>query len=290
MLYDVIIIGKGPAGISAALYAKRANLNVLVIGKDGGALEKTKEIDNYYGFQNTISGKELLINGINQAKRLNIFIETDEVVNIKFDGIYYVETRNNTFEAKTLILATGTSRKKPLIKGVKEFEGRGISYCAICDAFFYRNKDVSILGSGDYALSEARTLLPIAKSVSILTNGEELVQNRGIDEEDFSIEEKKIEEIIGTNSVNKVKFTDGTHIETQGVFIAVGVASSTDLAKKIGAVIEDNVIVVDENMATNVPGLYACGDCTGGLLQISKAVYEGAKAGLSVIKFIREKN
>lgn len=288
MLYDVIIIGKGPAGISAALYAKRANLNVLVIGKDGGALEKTKEIDNYYGFTNTISGKELLINGINQAKRLNISIETDEVVNIKFDGIYYVETRNNTFEAKTLILATGTSRKKPLIKGVKEFEGRGISYCAICDAFFYRNKDVSILGSGDYALSEARTLLPIAKSVSILTNGEELVQNRGFDEEEFIIQEKKIEEIIGADSVNKVKFTDGTHIETQGVFIAIGVASSTDLAKKIGAVTKDNSIVVDENMATNVPGLYACGDCTGGLLQISKAVYEGAKAGLSAIKYLRE--
>lgn len=288
MLYDVIIIGKGPAGISAALYAKRANLNVLVIGKDGGALEKTKEIDNYYGFPNTISGKELLINGINQAKRLNISIETDEVVNIKFDGIYYVETRNNTFEAKTLILATGTSRKKPLIKGVKEFEGRGISYCAICDAFFYRNKDVSILGSGDYALSEARTLLPIAKSVSILTNGEELVQNRGFDEEEFVIQEKKIEEIIGTESVNKVKFTDGTHIETQGVFIAIGVASSTDLAKKIGAVTKDNSIVVDENMATNVPGLYACGDCTGGLLQISKAVYEGAKAGLSAIKYLRK--
>lgn len=214
MLYDVIIIGKGPAGISAAIYAKRANLNVLVIGKDGGALEKTKEIDNYYGFTNTISGKELLINGINQAKRLNIPIETDEVLNVKFDSIYYIETRNNTFEAKTLILATGTSRKKPLIKGVKEFEGRGISYCAICDAFFYRNKNVSVLGSGDYALSEARTLLPIAKSVSILTDGEELVQNRGINEEDFLINEKAIEEIIGTDSVNKVKFTDGTHITT----------------------------------------------------------------------------
>lgn len=290
MLYDVIIIGKGPAGISAALYAKRAGLNVLVIGKDGGALEKTKEIDNYYGFTNTISGKELLINGINQAKRLNIPIETDEVLNVKFDGIYYVETRNNTFEAKTLILATGTSRKKPLIKGVKEFEGRGISYCAICDAFFYRNKDVSVIGSGDYALSEARTLLPIAKSVSILTNGEELVQNRGINEEDFLIKEKAIEEIIGTDSVNKVKFTDGTHITTDGVFIAIGVASSTDLAKKLGAIIDGNNITVDENMATNVPGLYACGDCTGGLLQISKAVYEGAKAGLSAIKYIREKN
>lgn len=288
MLYDVIIIGKGPAGISAALYVKRANLNVLVIGKDGGALEKTKEIDNYYGFTNTISGKELLINGINQAKRLNIPIETDEVLNVKFDGIYYIETRNNTFEAKTLILATGTSRKKPLIKGVKEFEGRGISYCAICDAFFYRNKDVSVLGSGDYALSEARTLLPIAKSVSILTNGEELVQNREFNEEDFLIKEKAIEEIVGADSVNKVKFTDGTHITTDGVFIAIGVASSTDLAKKLGAVIDGNNITVDENMATNVPGLYACGDCTGGLLQISKAVYEGAKAGLSVIKYIRK--
>lgn len=288
MLYDVIIIGKGPAGISAAIYAKRANLKVLVIGKDGGALEKTKEIDNYYGFTNTISGKELLINGIKQAERLNINIETDEVVNVKFDGIYYVETRNNTFEAKTLILATGTSRKKPSIKGVKEFEGKGISYCAICDAFFYRNKHVSILGSGDYALAEARTLLPVASSVSILTNGEEIVQNRGFNEEEFLIHEKEIEEIQGAASVNKVKFKDGTHIETDGVFIAIGIASSTDLAKKLGAVIDGNNITVDENMATNVPGLYACGDCTGGLLQISKAVYEGAKAGLSVIKHIRK--
>ena len=288
MLYDVIIIGKGPSGISAAIYAKRANLNVLVIGKDGGALEKTKEIDNYYGFTNTISGKELLINGIRQAERLNIVVETDEVVNVKFDGIYYVETRNNIFESKTLILATGTSRKKPLIKGIKEFEGKGISYCAICDAFFYRNKNVSILGSGDYALSEARTLLPVAKSVSILTNGEELVQNRGFNADEFLIHEKEIQEITGTSSVDKVTFKDGTHIETQGVFIAIGIASSTDLAKKMGAVIDGNNIAVDENMATNVPGLYACGDCTGGLLQISKAVYEGAKAGLSVINYLRK--
>lgn len=288
MIYDSIIIGKGPAGISAGIYIKRANLNVLVIGKDGGALEKTKEIDNYYGFPNTISGKELLLNGIKQAERLDITIETDEVIGVEFTGTYHVKTRNNVFQSKTLILATGTSRKTPTIKGIREFEGKGVSYCAVCDAFFYRGKNVSVLGSGDYALEEAKALLPVAKSVSILTNGEELVQNRSANYDNFSIQEKKIAEVRGESTINEIKFTDGTNITTDGLFIAVGVASSTDLARKLGAIVKDNYVGVNENMATNVPGLYACGDCTGGLLQISKAVYEGAKAGLSVIKYVRK--
>ena len=285
MLYDVIIIGKGPAGISAGLYVKRAGFKVLVIGKDGGALEKTKSIDNYYGFTNTISGKELLLNGINQAKRLGINIETDEVVGLEFgDNKYIVKTRNNRFEAKCIILATGASRKTPNIRGIKEFEGKGVSYCAVCDAFFYRNRDVSILGSGDYALEEANTLLPVVKSVSILTNGETLVENRSINYDNFSIKEEKIEEIIGEDKVTGIKFKDGKIIDTEGLFVAVGVASSTDLARKLGVIIKENNIIVDENMATNVPRVFACGDCTGGLLQISKAVYEGAKAGISTRK------
>lgn len=254
MLYDVIIIGKGPAGISAGLYIKRAGFNVLIIGKDGGALEKTKSIDNYYGFKDTISGKELLLNGINQAKRLGIKVETDEVVGLELgDNKYIVKTRNNIFEAKNVILATGTSRKTPNIKGIKEFEGKGVSYCAVCDAFFYRNRDVSILGSGDYALEEANTLLPVVKSVSILTNGERLVENRSISYDNFSIKEEKIEEIIGEDRVSGIKFKDGKIIDTEGLFVAVGVASSTDLARKLGVIIKDNNIIVDENMATNVP-------------------------------------
>lgn len=254
----------------------------------GGALEKTKSIDNYYGFTDTISGKELLLNGINQAKRLGINVETDEVVGLEFgDNKYIVKTRNNKFEAKNIILATGASRKTPNIKGIKEFEGKGVSYCAVCDAFFYRNRDVSILGSGDYALEEANTLLPVVKSVSILTNGETLVENRSIDYNNFSIKEEKIEEIIGEDKVSGIKFKDGKIIDTEGLFVAVGVASSTDLARKLGVIIKENNIVVDEDMATNVPGIFACGDCTGGLLQISKAVYEGTKAGLSVIKHLR---
>lgn len=147
----------------------------------------------------------------------------------------------------------GTSRKTPSIKGIKEYEGKGVSYCAVCDAFFYRNKDVSILGSGDYALEEANTLLPVVKSVSILTNGETLVENRSIDNSNFSIKEEKIEEIIGEDKVTGIKFEDGKIIDTQGLFVAVGVASSTDLARKLGVIIKNNNIVVDENMRANVP-------------------------------------
>ncbi len=147
MIYDVIIIGKGPAGITASIYLKRANHKVLIIGKDGGALEKTKAIDNYYGFANTISGKELLQQGLEQAKRLEIPVETDEVLSIGKEENFVVETRNNTYQARTVILATGTSRNTPKIKGIKELEGKGVSYCAICDAFFYRNKPVAVLGS-----------------------------------------------------------------------------------------------------------------------------------------------
>jgi len=252
-MYDAIIIGKGPAGISASLYIKRANFNVLVIGKDGGALEKAKEIDNYYGFSDTISGEELLMQGIKQANRLGITVETDEVIGLEYDGNFIVKTRNNSFTAKTLILATGASRKTPNIKGIKELEGKGVSYCAVCDAFFYRNRDVSVLGSGDYAIEEVRNLLPVAKSISILTNGEQLVENRSINYDKLNEEEKEIEEITGTDKVEQIKFKDGTCFKTDGLFVAIGVASSTDLARKIGTVIDNNTIKVDENMATNVP-------------------------------------
>ena len=300
MIFDSIIIGKGPAGITAGIYLKRANWNVLIIGKDGGALEKTKKIDNYYGFRDTISGKDLLKEGFLQAERLGVELETDEVLSIEKEEYFIVETRNNKYKAKTVILATGTNRNTPKIKGIKEFEGRGVSYCAICDAFFYRNKDVAVLGAGDYAIKEARTLLPVAKSVTILTNGEQIVENRDETLEEFIIEDREISEITGNEKLERVilKQRKDENVEPNvqenrsdvlldGVFVAIGTASSTDFAKKLGVFVEDNNIKVDENMATNLEGLYACGDCTGGLLQISKAVYEGSKAGIACAKYLR---
>lgn len=286
MEYDVIIIGSGPAGISASLYTARANLKTLIISKGIGILEKVNKIDNYYGLENTLTGEELQEIGINQAKKLGVEFEEDEVVKIDYEDGFMVETINSRYKAKAVIIATGTSRKAPKINGIKEYEGRGISYCATCDAFFFRGKDVAVLGAQEYALHEAEELERVANSVTILTNGEEPVQNRSIE---FDIEEKKIREFRGSNSIEEIHFEDNTIKKIDGVFVAIGTATSSDLARKVGARIDEKGnILVDEGMSTNVPNLYACGDCTGGILQIAKAVYEGMVAGMSAIKNIKK--
>ena len=165
----------------------------------------------------------------------------------------------------------------------KKFVGKGISYCAICDGFFYKDKTVAVVGSGNYAVSEANDLINIVSKLIILTNGAEKPEIRG---ENVEINSKPIKEFEGNDKIEKIEFNDGTNLPIDGVFIAIGTASSTDLAKKIGALVQNNNIVVNENMETTVKGLYACGDCTGGLLQVNKAVYEGAKAALDIIKNI----
>ncbi len=281
---NVIIIGNGPAGISAALYTTRAGINTKVIGKDHGALGKASEIENYYGFSEPISGKDLISEGIEGARRLGAEIISDEVLGITYGNKLTVITNSGEYEADSVVLATGTSRTTPKIKGLKEYEGHGVSYCAVCDAFFYRGKDVAVLGNGNYALHEALELLPTSNSVTILTNGKE---------PDFQVPEtikvntNIIDSISGNDVVEEIHFQNGESLSLSGLFIAIGVAGSTDLAKKIGAETQNNKIIVNENMATNIPGLYAAGDCTGGLLQISKAVYEGAKAGTEIIKYLR---
>ena len=282
-MYDIIIIGSGPAGVSAAVYAKRGGANVLVISKDTGTLGKAKKIENYYGFKN-ISGKDLYENGLKQLENLNIELVKDEVVQLNYTSQFEVTTVNNIFQAKYVVLATGVSRNVPNIKGIKEFEGKGVSYCAICDAFFYRNKDVAVLGSGNYAIHEAEILKPVVKSVILLTNSEKLVENRDID---LNVNEKKVREVRGFEKVDEIVFEDDTAQNINGIFVAIGTASTNDLARKIGARVENNKIIVNDNLETTVPNLYACGDCTGGILQISKATYEGTKVGLEIVNKLK---
>ncbi len=292
-MYDVVIIGSGPAGISAGLYTKRANLNTLIITKQTGTIDKIGRIDNYYGFPFGTTGKELSENGMQQAKNLGVTFAYDEVVQIEVlpDSHFQIETINQMYMAKTVILATGSARKKPAIKGIKELEGRGISFCATCDAFFFRGKDVAVLGSGEYALHEAEELKPIVKSVTILTNGEDLIEKRSPILQDVEILSEPIREFRGEKQVEEIEFKNNTKKKIDGVFVAMGTATSSDLAKKVGIQTnEKEQIIIDETMQTNIKNLFACGDCTGGILQIAKAVYEGMIAGMSVIQVIRNQN
>lgn len=283
---DVIILGKGPAGISAALYTARANLDTLVIGRDAGALGKADRIENYYGFAEPVAAGELLKSGIAQAERLGVKFSEDEALGISYDGEFEAVVRGGTYRAPFLILATGASRSAPKIPGLAEFEGKGVSYCAVCDAFFYRKKEVAVLGAGEYALHEALELLPVAAKVTVLTDGASPAAEFPAE---VAVETRKLEAIAGEGTVTSVRFTDGGALPVSGVFVAVGVAGSTDLARKLGAELRGNSIAADENRRTNVPGLYAAGDCTGGLLQIAKAVGDGAVAGTEVIKEFRKR-
>ena len=282
----VIIIGGGPAGISAALYAKRANLDVSVFYMPSSSLNKAHMIENYYGIEQ-ISGQDLYETGIKQAQRLNIEMIPEEVLSLEYTGRFNVVTGTNTYEADAIILATGAYRATPPIKGLKEKEGKGVSYCAVCDGFFYRKKRVAVLGDASYAAHEAEYLSNLTPTLYILTNGKEIKDDKL---KQYELHTGKIKAIEGEVKIERIVFEDDSVLEVDGLFIAEGSAGSVDLARKIGTLIENNKIVVDENMRTNIPGLYACGDCTKGLLQVSKAVYEGAQAATDVIKFLRKKD
>jgi thioredoxin reductase (NADPH) len=222
----------------------------------------------------------------NQAKNLGVEFQEDEIFHISWNGGLALEGRAASYEAKAVLLATGSERKTAKVPGIRELEGRGVSYCAICDAFFYRGKDVALLGNEEYAIHEMGQLLPVVKSVTLLTNGEELKAEVPAN---VRVIETPLASVDGSDTVEGVTFTDGASLETAGVFVALGSAGAAALARKAGAMTEGRNIRVNDKMETNVPGLYAAGDCTGGLLQISKAVGEGAVAAMSMISFVRRK-
>nr|WP_297282352.1 NAD(P)/FAD-dependent oxidoreductase [uncultured Agathobaculum sp.] len=283
---SILIIGGGPAGLSAAIYAARAGIQTIVAYKDGGALEKTDKIENYFGFVDVISGPELLARGRVQAERLGAQLIQTEVTGVEYaEKGFTVKTTQGTFAVDAVILATGAPRATPPIPGVRELEGRGVSYCAICDAFFYRGKAVAVLGEGEYALEEARTLLPVAASVTLLTSGAPAPNDLP---EGLLVDERPVAAVEGEDKVARVTFKSGDPLAVDGVFIAYGTAGSSDFARKLGAQLDGNRIQATQDGATAVPGLFAAGDCTGGLLQVAKAVSDGAQAALSAIKYVRK--
>ncbi len=284
----IIIVGAGPAGISAALYAARGNMDPLVIHHGSSSLEKAEKIENFYGLERPLSGKELYERGISQAKALGVRIMDAQVLGVGGLDTFQVRTTAGTLEGESVILSTGGKRGAPAIPGLHQLEGRGVSYCAVCDAFFYRGKQVAVLGSGDFALHEAGELVNLCSKVTICTNGKEPEFSTS---HDFPVDTREIEAILGDSQVSGIRFKDGETLEASGVFVALGVAGSSEIARQMGAELtEKGQIKTDGKMATTIPGLFAAGDCTGGLLQVSAAVYEGSQAGLSAIAYVRRRH
>lgn len=295
---NVIIIGAGPAGISAALYATRSNMQPMLINNGIGALAKAEKIENYYGLEHPLSGTELYERGLEQAKELGVEILDAQVLGIRGFDTFTVQTTAGDFDTVSVILATGSKRAAPAIPGIREFEGKGVSYCAVCDAFFYRGRDVAVLGNSDFALHEAETLQNVASSVTIYTDGNEPEFSR---EHTIMVNTGKIQAIEGGETVSGLTLArdvttqengiqEKSFCPAEGVFVAMGTAGSTEIARQMGAELtEKGNIRINAEMETTIPGLFAAGDCTGGLLQISKAVYEGSVAGINAGRYVRHK-
>lgn len=292
--YDIIIIGGGPAGLSAGLYTSRANKRTLILDKPGeGALKKVKVMENYLGFPEGINGEELLELGRRQVKKFGAEILEEEAVAIKpgNQNKYIVETPDKEFICSGVIIATGVKHARPKVKNIKNFEGRGVSYCVTCDGFFFRDAPVGVLGSKDYAAKEAIELLNYTKKVTLFTNGEKLDAKESLQkqlaENSIEIVEEKIEEALGEQALDGLRLENGEVMSIKGLFVAVGTMGAGDFARYLGLNSQGATIVVDENQGTGVPKIYAAGDCTGGNRQVAIAVGEGANAAINLISELR---
>ena len=290
---DALIIGRGPAGIQAALYIARSGLSLAVAGYDAGSLALAESIENYYGLPEPVTGAALQQTGEKQAKALGAALYDCQVVGFGYDdsGDYIAMASGAVFHAKTILIATGAKRVKVPVKGIDAYEGKGVSYCAVCDGFLYRGKKAGVLGHGEYAFSEAGELAAINGNVAIFTNGERPDFGAGADKADpavYEIVQAKIKSLEGGERLSGVRFEDGSYRDLDGLFIAYGTAGGSDLARKLGVVIDaKGNITADADQATNVPGVYAAGDCTGVFRQIAVAAGQGAIAARSMISYVR---
>lgn len=302
-MLDVIVIGAGPAGMTAALYASRSNLSVLLLerGAPGGQLNNTAEVENYPGF-GLIMGPELAEKMYAPLEGFGTQHAYGIVQELKDYGDYKeVLTDSETFQAKTVIIATGCEHRQLGVKGEAEFSGRGVSYCAVCDGAFFRNRKLLVIGGGDSAVEEALFLTQFADEVVIVhrrdaLRAQKIIQDRAFNNPKISfIWDSVVEEIVGDNMTMKgamirnVK-TDEVHEEAAGgAFIYVGLDPLTEAFKGNGITNEDGWIITDDSMRTAIPGVFAVGDVREKKLrQITTAVGDGSIAGQEAFAYIEE--
>ena len=295
MKYDLIIIGSGPAGLSAALYAARYKMNVLVIGKEsGGAAATASKVCNYPGFEE-ITGYELMIKMINQVKKLDVEIKQEEVLGIRNTGGFKVKTNKGEYSGNKILIATGSQRAKLGVANEDKLNGRGVSYCATCDARLFKNKIVAVVGGGNSALTAALLLAEFTKKVYVIYRQESFF--RAEDEWVKGVEKnKKIEPIfeavvsklIGEDKLEEIEIDRKGNTEklnVDGVFVEIGGVSNLKLAQLLGIELEGNFIKVDKEQRTNVQGVFAAGDVTNNpFKQIVTAGGEGAVATFIMYK------
>jgi thioredoxin reductase (NADPH) len=299
VLYDVIIVGGGPAGLSAAIYSSRAMFKTLLIEKNGcgGQMIVTDLLENYPGFNGGINGFDLAVKFETQAIDFGVKIVYDEVVEIKNGLVKKVVTINSIYESKTVIIATGTRVKKMNIPGETKFMGRGVSFCAICDASFYREKEILVVGGGDSAVQESIYLAKFVKKVIILHRRNELRATKILQERMLSCPNIFImyntvpKEIIGKDYIEKVTVTDletnqDKHLKVDGIFVFIGFTPMVPFISGI-AFDEHGYIITDENMRTSIDGIFACGDIRQKhLRQVVTATSDGVHAAFSAEHYI----
>lgn len=297
-IYNLVIVGAGPAALTAAIYAARYNLDFLIIGQTiGGNMSLSFDIDNYPGFVHT-TGQELSQKMQKQVEALGHEIIIDNISNIEEkDGFFELKGRNKNYKGKNILLAIGTEKNKLNIPGEKEFTGKGVSYCATCDGFFFKDKTVAVVGGGDAAAEAAYYLSDIAKKVYIILRrnvfrAEPSWQKRIKNKKNIEIiYEANVKEIIGKEKVEKIRLDkNNAEMEVDGVFIEIGETPSSIIFNSLGLKRDDDgYVVVDEEMKTPKEGVWAAGDSTTGsnkFRQIITACAEGAIAVNSIFKKI----
>lgn len=296
-MYDLIIIGGGAAALSAAVYAKRFNLNFIVIAKElGGTANQAWVVDNYLGMQH-VMGVDIAQKFIDHVKSLNVEIVEDEVKKIKKG--FVVKTSKKEYKAKAIILATGTRRRKLDVKGEDQYVNKGVVYCAVCDCVMFSHKDVAVIGSGDSGLNAALLLTQYANKIYVISSSEIkatpcYVEDAKKNKKIQFLTNTKVKEIKGESFVNSIIINENgkeKNLEVQGVFVEKGAAPNNELAKQLSVKLDkEGNIKVNDCMETNIKGIFAAGDITSSgckFKQLITSASEGAKATNGVFEFLK---
>ena len=286
---NCVIIGAGPAGMNAALYLKRGGIEPIIIESDvpGGEMLKTYKIENYLGYE-SIDGGELALKMSKQVKDLGVKIIRDKVVKVSSGNKFVIKCENNEFVSDYVIVATGRIPRKLGLKNESELTGRGISYCAVCDGAFYKDKEVAIIGGGDSALTEALYLSDLCLKVYILARKDlrasDVLQNRIKNKDNIVIlKNVEVSEILGNDKLSSILLNNGDRLDVSGMFIAIGGNPELSFLDSLGVELINGYIKTNNRMESNIKGLYAAGDVRyKDFYQIITAASDGAIAALSI--------